>query len=49
MIIGNIKNFKNVKFENDNIKIKLDDYLKNASSVDESIINNRKIYLIHKI
>lgn len=35
--------------ENDNIKIKLADYLKNVSSVDESIINNRKIYLIHKI
>lgn len=35
--------------ETDDIKLKLDDYLKLISRIDEKSIDNRKIYLIHKI
>lgn len=35
--------------ERDDLKLKLDDYLKNIIHIDENYMNNRAIYLIHKI
>ena len=49
-LLNNNQDLLNMNYEeSDDLKLKLDDYLKLVTRIDEEVINNRKIYLIHKI
>ena len=49
-LLNNNQELLNMNYiESDGVLLKLDDYLKLVTRIDEEIINNRQIYLIHKI